>query len=172
MSTYIVGDNMKVFINNKVYVQKCDIAYILKGVEGTSFPISIIDVFGSTLKPFGEDMNDFVEFSSKEEKAFFKRCDWIIDYDFFRDMSEDDIVNYRAKLIEDKVKMVKDYNELASRIGEKKLGKERTKIELMDHKIWSVKEILLYKKGTANFVLPGKEKGNVFHKIIRNFKQE
>ena len=162
---------MKIFLNNKVYVQKCDLAYILKGVEGTTFPISIIDVFGSTVKSFDEDSNNFVEFSSQEEKIFFKKCDWIVDYDFFKDMSEDDIANYRSQLIEEKAKMVKEYNDLADKLGERQLLKKRIKIELMEHKIWSVREIQLYKKGNANFELPIEENNNVFKKIIKSFKR-
>lgn len=162
---------MKVFINNKVYVQKCDLVYILKGAAGTSFPISIIDIFGSTVKPFDEASNDFVEFSSKEEKDFFKKCDWIVDYDFFKDMSDDDIVNYRSQLIEEKVKMVKEYNNLADKIGERLLYKKYINIELMEHKIWSVNEVRQYKNGNANFELPKIENNNVFKKIIKSFKR-
>ena len=38
---------MKVFANNKVYVQKNDLAYFMRGAEGVSIPSSIVEkVFG------------------------------------------------------------------------------------------------------------------------------
>ena len=56
---------MKIFANNKVYVQKNDLAYLMRGAEDVSIPSSIMDkVFGQILIVTDENRYEFIAFSS------------------------------------------------------------------------------------------------------------
>ena len=56
---------MKIFVNDKVYVQKNDLAYLMRGAGDISIPISIINkVFGDIFIVTDENRYEFIEFSS------------------------------------------------------------------------------------------------------------
>jgi hypothetical protein len=72
---------MKIFVKDKVYVQKKDLTHLLKAFNGKSIPSSIIDkVFNSPFFVNKDNEYDFVSFESLEAVDFFKKCTWIIDY--------------------------------------------------------------------------------------------
>ena len=177
---------MKLFINNKVYVQKNDLAYFMRGSEGISIPSSIIDkVFSQVFIVTDENRYEFVEFSSPEEIEFFKKCDWMVDYNLFDDMTEEEIVEYGCQINAERNKIATSFNELSEGEREKQYMQVSTKIELLEFKMWSVRDILWHKQGHLKFQLPigtdmdymasdpniSETKENVIKRVLRKFKK-
>ena len=94
------------YSGDKVYVQKNDLAYFMRGAEGISVPASIIDkVFGQIFIVTDENRYEFVEFSSLEEIEFFKKCDWMVDYNLFDGMTEEEFKAEMLSLNEELLKL-------------------------------------------------------------------
>ena len=177
---------MKLFVNNKVYVQKNDLAYFMRGTEGISIPSSIIDkVFGQVFIVTDENRYEFVEFSSPEEIDFFKKCDWIVDYNLFDGMTENQIVEYGCQINAERNKIATSFNELPEEERERQYIQASTKIELLEFKMWSVRDILWHKQGHLKFTLPNgtnidylisndneiAKKENVVQRVLRRIKK-
>ena len=167
---------MKVFANDKVYVQKEDLACLFRNIPKEEIPLSIIQKgnMDSLSRPFmisGENQYEFVEFSTPIEISFFKRCDWIVDYHFFDDMKEVDINNYRSSIIDQRNKVAKAYSELSENHGNERLLKVVREIQLMEYKIWSIKEVILFKHGYIKFKLPTDKKENAFQRVLKKIKK-
>ena len=177
---------MKIFVNNKVYVQKNDLAYLMRGAEGISIPSSIINkVFGKVFIVTDENRYEFVEFSSPEEIDFFKKCDWMVDYNLFDGMTENQIVEYGYQINAERNKIATSFNELSEGEREKQYIQVSTKIELLEFKMWSVRDILWHKQGHLKFLLPNetdidylvsddkeiKKNENVVQKVLSRFKK-
>jgi len=177
---------MKLFVNNKVYVQKNDLAYFMRGTEGISIPSSIINkVFGQVFIVTDENRYEFVEFSSPEEIDFFKKCDWIVDYNLFDGMTENQIVEYGCQINAERNKIATSFNELPEEERERQYIQASTKIELLEFKMWSVRDILWHKQGHLKFTLPNgtnidylisndneiAKKENVVQRVLRRIKK-
>ena len=177
---------MKLFVNNKVYVQKNDLAYFMRGTEGISIPSSIIDkVFGQVFIVTDENRYEFVEFSSPEEIDFLKKCDWMVDYNLFDGMTEDQIVEYGCQIYAERNKIATSFNELPEDDRERQYIQASTKIELLEFKMWSVRDILWHKQGHLKFPLPKgtnidylvsndneiAKKENVVQRVLRKIKK-
>jgi len=177
---------MKLFVNNKVYVQKNDLAYFMRGTEGISIPSSIINkVFGQVFIVTDENRYEFVEFSSPEEIDFFKKCDWMVDYNLFDGMTEEEIVEYGCQINAERNKIATSFNELSEEEREKQYIQVSAKIELLEFKMWSVRDILWHKQGHLKFSLPIatnmnyltsdsniiEKKENVVKRVLRRFKK-
>ena len=177
---------MKLFANNKVYVQKNDLAYFMRGAEGVSIPSSIINkVFGQIFIVTDDNRYDFVEFSSPEEIEFFKKCDWMVDYNLFDGMTEEEIMEYGCQINTERNKIATSFNELSEAEREKQYMQVSTKIELLEFKMLSVRDILWHKQGYLKFPLPigtnidnltsngnkFEKKENVVQRVLRRFKK-
>lgn len=176
---------MKVFANNKVYVQKNDLAYFMRGTEGVSIPSSIIDkVFGEIFIVTDENRYEFIEFSSPKEIEFFRNCDWMIDYNMFDEMTEEEIVNYGCQINDERNKIAAAFNALDDKQKEKQYTQTLTKIQLLEFKMASVRDVLWHKQGHLKFDLPKgidlktqtqnqeqtSKKETAFQKVLRRFK--
>ena len=178
------GSIMKVFVGDKVYVQKGDLAYFTRGVGNMSFPSSIFDkMFGEGItQPFvvnEENRFEFVEFSDCQEIEFFKKCDWIVDFNSFANMSIDEINAYLLGLQNGMDEYANRFNELPIEKRKKEYTKALLKQERTEYKIKSIMEIILYKEGSIDFDLPGYVKEDVtpkeesaFQKVIKRFRRK
>ena len=177
---------MKIFANSKVYIQKNDLAYFMRGTDGVSVPSSIIDkVFSQVFIVTDENRYEFVEFSSPEEIEFFKKCDWMVDYNLFDGKTEEEIVEYGCQINAERNKIATSFNALSKDEREKEYMQVSTKIELLEFKMWSVRDILWHKQGHLKFPLPNgtnidnlvsnddeiEKKENVVKRVLRRFKK-
>lgn len=141
---------MKIFTANSVYVQKNDIAYLNQ--TNLDIPASIfMRVFGNI-----DDSNryDFVEFDAPEEVQFFKGIDWIIDYNEIKDLSEGEIVALGQSIAEDKNSIAQRFNSMT--LEERKENMNlKSQCELLDFKMYSLEDFLLFKQGRLKMKLPG-----------------
>ena len=160
---------MKVFVNNKVYVQNNDLAYFLKGVEGKSVPSSIFNkIFGDVFIVDGSNRNDFVEFTSPEEVEFFRNCDWIIDYDSFNAMSEEEIIEYATHINDERNRIAEEFNSLSVEERKDKYISTAIKLEVLDFQFESVRDFLWYKQGHIKIKLPIEIKTNDAEKVQKS----
>lgn len=150
----------------------------MRATEGISIPSSIIDkVFGQVFIVTDENRYEFIEFSSPEEIDFFKKCDWMVDYNTFDDMTEEEIVEYACQINEERNKTATSFNELSEEEREKQYIQVSTKIELLEFKMWSVRDILWHKQGHLKFPLPIvttniiKRKENIVKKVLKRLKK-
>ena len=152
---------MKVFVNNKVYVQNSDLAYFLRGVDGKSAPSSIFNkIFGDVFIVDSSNRNDFVEFTSPEEVEFFRNCDWIIDYDSFNAMSEEEIIEYATHISDERNRIADEFNSLPIDERKDKYIKTAIQLELLDFQFSSARDFLWYKQGHIKLQLPIEIKTN------------
>ena len=162
---------MKVFVRNKAYVQKGDLEYFLKGSERIPTYSSILDVIlAPDFKVTDENRHEFVEFSKRQDVLFFGNCDWIINYHDFDGKGEKDIDEYRRQLIEERARAAKAYDALSSEESLNKRSQTLTHLELLDYKIYSVREVMLLKNGTVKYPIPG-ESENAFQKVFSRLKK-
>lgn len=170
---------MKIFANNKVYIQKNDLIYLLRSANNSLVPSSIIDnVFGQIFIVTDSNRYEFVEFYLPEEVEFFNSCDWIVNYNDFDYMSEEEIVDYGCKINEQRNKIAQAYNDLPEEEKKVKYEEVSTQIELLEYKMWSVRDVLWYKQRNLKFdlpegtnVIPFKKKNGI-KKVLSIFKKK
>lgn len=150
---------MKIFTNNSVYVQKNDIAYL--NCSGLDIPASIfMKVFGKGIVII-DDSNryEFIEFNEPHEVEFFSCIDWIVDYNAVKDLSENEMIDMAQKIIEERNKIVDKYNSM-SEIEREKNYDLSMKCDLLEFKMYSLRDILWYKQGHLKMNLPFDEEQN------------
>lgn len=76
---------MKVFKDGKLYVNKKDLLVLRKSQY--QVPESVFGGRESNLILFGIEKDVFLEFSDEKDIDFFKKVDWIVDYDSVRDLN-------------------------------------------------------------------------------------
>ena len=146
---------MKIFSNNKAYVQNNDLAYLMRGAEGISIPASIFEkVFGKVFIVTDQNKYDFVEFTEQAEIEFFKECDWMVDYNSFDNMTEEEIIQIGCKINEERNKIAQAFNSLKQKEKERQYQKVSTQIELLEFKMMCVRDVLWHKQGNLSFPLP------------------
>ena len=154
---------MKIFVKDKVYVQKKDLTHLLKAFNGKSIPSSIIDkVFNSPFFVNKDNEYDFVSFESLEAVDFFKKCTWIIDYNEFDGMTYEEMMDYAFHIFEEINKVINEYNGLPEEERKKEEENTSIAIELLEHKMWSVRDVLWHKQGHLKFPLPYGTRTNYF----------
>lgn len=75
---------MKVFKDGKLYVNKNDLLILRKSQY--QVPESVFGGRESNLILLGIEKDVFLEFSDEKDIDFFKKIDWIVDYDSVRDL--------------------------------------------------------------------------------------
>lgn len=146
---------MKIFTRDKVYVQKKDLKYLMHRAEGIAIPASIFDkVFGRTFIVTDKNRYEFIEFTSKEEIDFFKKCTFMVDYNELDNMTTEEIIDFGQSIAKEKNKKAEEFNELPENEREKKYNQIMSEIELLEFKIHSTRDVLWHKQGLLDFALP------------------
>ena len=176
---------MKIFADNKVYVQKCDMMYFMRYSEGEEIPACIFDkIFGNGFFVLGEDRFDWIELDDPEAIDYFKKCDWILDYEPYKESSAEDVFEYYKKVADETNKAIDEFNDRSEEYREEHFDSFSLEMDKMGHKVETLKMITLYKKGDLPFILPtdkpvtnfGQEieekpkKENIIQKALRRFK--
>lgn len=144
---------MKIVKNNKIYVQKNDIVCLNQ--TNLAIPASIfMKVFGNGIVII-DDSNryEFVAFDTPEEIEFFRNLDWIIDYDEVKKLSEEEMIALGQSIAEEKNKIARIFNSLPQEEREKNMNLV-SQAELLDFKMYSLRDILWFKQGRIKMELP------------------
>ena len=98
-----------------VYVQMQDILYLVHE-SNVSVPASIFEKVFSVGAVFVTDANrfDFIRFEEEHEVDFFKKLEFVIDYDQYKDFSEEQLIA-EVKKLEDKANGIAEkWNDMTS----------------------------------------------------------
>ncbi|MCR5482965.1 MAG: hypothetical protein K6E99_00945 [Bacilli bacterium] len=153
---------MKVFRDNCVYVQMDDLVQLLTLSDGV--PDTIMKKLHSENEITVDDTNrfDFVKFDLPEEVFFFKRQDWIIDYENYKDLDDEKLEKIAHELYLNSESIVNNFNILPKDDQKSNYGRsmlmEHVKLR---HIIHNLRHLAAYKSGVMNMVIPGEELGEV-----------
>ena len=98
-----------------VYVQMQDILYLVHE-SNVSVPASIFEKVFAVGAVFVTDANrfDFIRFEEEHEVDFFKKLEFVIDYDQYKDFSEEQLIA-EVKKLEDKANGIAEkWNDMTS----------------------------------------------------------
>lgn len=145
---------MKILKDNKIYVQKNDMAYL--NSSGLSIPASIF------LKVFGHGINiidnsnryEFIEFTDPKEIEFFQGQDWIVDYDAVKDLTEEEILQLGQAVAAEKKRRADEFNAKPKKYRQENYESVIAGLDLLDFKMYSLRDIIMFKKGELDFPLP------------------
>lgn len=144
---------MKIITNDAAYVQKNDIAYLTS--FDSTIPASIfLKLFGNSITII-DDSNryDFVKFEKESEIEYFEKIDWMIDYNEVKDLNEDEIIKKAEKIMKEREEIATTFNSIAE--CERKYHNDMvTKCDLLEFKIYSLRDFLWFKQGYIPMELP------------------
>ena len=144
---------MKIFANNKVYVQNNDLSYLLHNAK--EIPASIFEkVFTGIFIVTDKNRYEFIEFSKPEEIEFFKKSEWIVDYNSLDGMNEEQIIEYGQQINKKRNQIAESFNKLSKNEREKQYDEITSQIDLLEFQMLSVRDILWHKQGNLEFSLP------------------
>lgn len=145
---------MKIFKDNAVYVQKNDMVYL----NQTDIPIPasiFMKVFGHGITIIDErNRYEFVKFEAPEEIDFFKEQDWIVDYNEIRDLTEEELISLGQSIAQEKNKRADEFNKLPKKQRQQKYQSVVSSLDLLDFKMYSVRDMIMFKRGELEFSLP------------------
>jgi len=144
---------MKIITNDAAYVQKHDIAFLTN--TDLEIPASIfMKVFGNGIVVINNSNRwDFVKFEDENDIKYFKGLDWIVDYNDVKDLSEDAFIVTGSAIAEKKNEIAKIYNKMTE--NERKENMHIVyRCERLDHKMYSLRDILWFKQGHLEMDLP------------------
>ena len=150
---------MKIFLNNKVYVSKHDIAFLLR--EQLDIPMPVIYEIDNDILEQCDEYNlylkhEFAEFTSKEAKEYFKALPFIINYDEYKDTSVDELMRKKCFYYTMK-KMFEGTFPTLSYGDVNGIRNCELAIDTYSHLIMSYDELIKYKNGAINIKLPKKD---------------
>ena len=164
---------MKIIKEDAAYVQKIDLAN-LRDFDGPMPATVFMKLFSrEAIIIENSDAEQFVKFDSKNEVEFFKRADWILDYDFYNAKDVDELYSFAEEMIEEINNLTIEYNELS---GEEqcKNGMKIEQMNLLIYEIQSLEILIMKKQGNKEVkfseLLPIKDKASKYRKQQLNIK--
>lgn len=138
---------MKIITDDAVYVQKKDISELLRSDMPMPGLMSILG--NSSYTAFIDDVNgkEFVKLTENNEKEFFIKQDWILDFDEVKNLCFSELVDLGQKTSNDRNDIAKKFNSLPDREKDKLYDETMLTCKLLDYKIESIKEFVFIKKG-------------------------
>ena len=88
---------MKVFKKGCVFVQKKDLVYLY--YYASFIPYSLLLKIENILFDFEKDLNEFIKFNKKKEISYFKKIDWILDFNLIHNMEYKEIEDLRKSIL-------------------------------------------------------------------------
>lgn len=137
----------------KVYVQLNDIARIIH--SNCAIPVSIMQrFFYNVFIVTDENRWKFEEFTDKNELEFFEGLDWIVDFRTYKNMTEKEIIDCGMMAASEMDEVAREYNKKIETASDEVLEELMSKHEDLEHKMYSIREILWFKQGYREMPLP------------------
>lgn len=145
---------MKIITDKAVYVQKNDMAYL----NQTDLPIPAaiyMKVFGRGITIIDNDNRyEFVKFTAPEEIEYFRSLDWLIDYNALKDLTEEELIAFGTEVGKEKKQRIDEFNAKPEKERKAQYGKALASLDLFDYKMYSIRDLIMFKKGELEFALP------------------
>lgn len=134
---------MKITTSDSIYIQKSDLFSLYK----INYPVSkgIKSKIYDSVVLGNNPSTDFVKFDEKEDIELLKTMDWILELDEITNMSLSDINRISEEVIEEQDRIFHSKERIIGPI-------DRT--DILNLKIKSLREALLYKQGLLKIRLP------------------
>lgn len=155
---------MKIITNDAAYIQLNDITYLNQ--TDLPIPASIFTkVYGNGIFYVGDDNRyNFMKFDEESEIEFFKGIDWMIDFNSVKDLNEEETISLGQSIAEEKNTIAKKFNAMTDKEKEKNIDMV-TQCELLDFKMYSLRDVLWFKQGHIKMTLPDCIDYEVNHEI-------
>ena len=150
---------MKIFHkeNNRtvVYVQMQDLMFIVHDLDDIAIPASIMNYFFSKGFVIVNDSNrfDFVKFDKEPEVAFFKNLNFIIDYNDYKDLTDEQFQERFKSVVGEYNSLAKKWNKMPETEREKNINL-LVSIQKLEHTIKFIHELYDLKHGNSSMTLP------------------
>lgn len=144
---------MKIIKDNVIYIQNNDIIQL--NHSDMDIPASIfMKIFGNGIVII-DDSNryEFVSFTEPEEIEFLRNIDWILDYDEVKDLSEEEIITLAEKIMSERNELANKFLSMTESEKEKNIAMV-DQCELINHKMFSLRDFLWFKQGHIQMELP------------------
>ena len=144
---------MKIINKDVAYVQKNDIAYL--NTTDLPIPLSIYaKVFGFETSIVNDNNRySFIKLDDKSEIEYLKGIDFVVDYNDYKDLSEEEMTKILDSIKDEYYKVVDEFNAMTK--------EERTKhhnlitqSENLEFKYCTIRDILWFTQGHIKFELP------------------
>lgn len=145
---------MKILKDNKIFVQKNDMAYL--NSSGLDIPASIfIKVFGHGVTIIdNHNRYEFIEFVEPSEVEFFQNIDWIVDYNAIKNMSEEEIISIAKSVATERKEKTDKFNAMCASKRKRKYEEVSRELDLLDYKMYSLRDIILLKRRELDYPFP------------------
>jgi len=144
---------MKIITSNAVYVQKNDIAFL----NQTDLPIPasiFMKVFGNGITIIdNRNRFEFVKFEEESEIEYFRKLDWIVDYDLVKDLGEEQIIELGQGVAQEKNIIVQTFNAMS--VDDRRVNMHLVaECERLDFILYSLRDVLYFKQGHLKMTFP------------------
>ena len=147
-----LGVSMKIITENKVYVQKNDLAFLYG--SRMAIPGSIFSkVFMWKMIVNDENRYEFVCFDDPSEIDYFKKIPWMIDFQSVASLSEKQMIMMMEKVNDERKEVSRKYQNLPSEQQNRYLHLIYEKEEL-EFKMHSLNDIILFRKKELSMPFP------------------
>ena len=135
---------MKIIMNDKIYIQKCDIAYL----STTSYS-NQVSALTKLTGPGCMTIND--------KNKFFKDLSIILDFNELNELREEELFEIYDDFASKKNNIAKEFNSMTreSKLENKCLVEDSKKLDFL---ITTIKDLILYKRGELIIRLPKNKK--------------
>lgn len=150
---------MKIFHkeNNRtvVYVQMQDLMFIVHDLADIAIPASIYMKICPKGVTMVDDSNrfDFVKFDKEPEVAFFKTLNFIIDYNDYKDLTDEQFQERFKSVVGEYNSLAKKWNKMPETEREKNINL-LVSIQKLEHTIKFIHELYDLKHGNSSMTLP------------------
>lgn len=150
---------MKIFHkeNNRdvVYVQMVDLMFIVYDLDDIAIPASIMNYFFSKYSVIVNDSNcfDFVKFDKEPEVVFFKTLNFIIDYNDYKDLTDEQFQERFKSVVDEHNTLAKKWNKMSETEREKHEN-FFVSTQKLEHTINFIGELYALKHGNSSMTLP------------------
>lgn len=143
---------MKIITENAAYVLKNDIVYLFQtGLHELTF--RFIKNLGDGTIIDDRNKYEFIKYDSLEEIEFLENANWMVDYNEVKDLSEEAIIALSQRIAKRRNVLVQRIDSIPYEELEENMDLVTEK-NLLDFKMHSLEEILLFKQGHIRMELP------------------
>ena len=147
---------MKIVRDNRMFVQKKDLTKTMDGSikYNVGIPNEIIDkVFSDVFVVTSDNMDEYVCFEDKGSFDFINALPFIVDYDQVSALSEEEIIKLLNSTMDEIREVSAKYNSSKVTNGHE-YDRTMMSIDLLEHKFYSLREILWEKQGHIQLQYP------------------
>lgn len=173
---------MKVFRNNKVFVQKCDIANLMNIIAGLEMPVPnsvLMAVYKDGFVCSSESLYEFMELEGDDVIEFFRNLDYIVDYDELEGKSIEELTEFGISIEKEISALIDEFNSKDENYRKKHFNKASVECDVKRLKMMGVADYIHLLEGKLSFSIPSDgttsiapEKNGILKRVRSIFKKK